>query len=182
MMQYQYLVSGAISIFLSLYILAQHKKSLALNSLMIYGIVVSLWEITSFMSKMAPDAILASQFYRISLLSSHLCYPLYFWSVLNISKRRNLRNFGVVFSLFFIQIIMMMTTDYFSNYEFYLSNFGWFYRVVNYNSSLIVVGTIILIYYVLTLFSLLNLIRRTAYPLLKKKYSALFFSFIIFRE
>ena len=100
MMQYQYLISGAISIFLSFYILAQSKKSIALKFLSIYGFAVSLWEITSFISKTAPTAILAAAWYRITLLTSHLCYPLYLWSVLNINKQRDLKIFSFVFSRF----------------------------------------------------------------------------------
>ena len=142
----QYSVSGTLSLFVSIYILLKRPKTLALKSLFLFGLVTSLWEFSSFLSKVAPDATAAADLYKITLLTAHLCFPLYLFTILTIQEKRNRKILLLSFIPAVIQIGLMFIGDYFSNYEFFQTELGWSYRVVSYRPSLIVTGVIFIGY------------------------------------
>ena len=177
----QYLVSGILSLLVSFYILFKHPKTLALKSLLLFGLVTSLWEVSNFISRTASDMITAANFFAIMLISSHVCYPLYLLTVLNIREKRSGKVNILVILPAMMQLAIMIQHEYFINYRFFLTEFGWSYKVVSYNPLLIAVSLIFIGYLVGVIVILFNLVRKTRFPLWKKKYMILFFSFMFFQ-
>jgi len=177
----QYLVSGALSLFVSLCIILERPRTLALKYLFLFGLVTSLWEISNFFSRTAPDAVTAANFFTVVLITSHLCYPFYLLTVLNIREKRNRNILALMLTPAIIQIIIMLQKEYFVNYELFQTEFGWSYKVVSYHPSLIVTGLIFIGYLAGIIVILFGLASKTRFPLLKKKYRILFFSFTFFQ-
>jgi signal transduction histidine kinase len=180
MYEYQYLVGGALSLAVSAHVLIRKPRTLALKSLSLFGLVVSLWEISSFLSKGAPDSVTAANLFKVTVLTSHLCFPIYLFTVMHIREKRSAEVLLLSFAPAMIQLPLFFW-DYFDNYEFFLTEFGWSYRVAEYQPSLLVVSIVFLGYLTGIIVSLLGLIRKTTSPLLKRKYSILLVSFTFFQ-
>ncbi len=177
----QYIISGILSLSVSIYILVKRPRTLALKSLFLYGLVVSLWEISSFFHSETSNPILAAQLFRIVLLTSHLCFPLYMLTILNIRQKRKMKILLLVLIPAIIQTAMMSQDYYFDNYEMFQTESGWSYRVVSYQLPLILVSIIFIGYLISIFIILFRLTRKTSLPLLKRKYSVLLVSFTLFQ-
>lgn len=181
MYEYQYVVGGALSLFVSIYILLKRPRSLALKFLFLFGLVVSLWEFSCILSNKAPNVIAAANLFKIVLLTSHLCFPLYLLTILTIREDRSRKVLLLSFLPAVIQMVVMLQADYFVNYQFFRSKFGWVYRVVSYQLPLIVVSVVFIGYLLGIFVVLLRLTVKTRFPLLKRKYTILLVSFTLFQ-
>ena len=170
MFEYQYLVGGVLSLLVSVYVLIKRPNTSALRLLFVFGLVVSVWEVSSFFSKTAPNAFTAAELYRVTLLTSHLCFPVYLATVLNVREQRSMRFHFLVFFPVIVQMTAMFHPDYFASYQFSREQFGWVYTVVSYRLPLIVSSVIFLGYLLGITIVLLSLSRTTSVPLLRKKY------------
>ncbi|RLG94252.1 hypothetical protein DRO29_06750, partial [Candidatus Bathyarchaeota archaeon] len=177
---YQYLISGVLSIFVSAYIVVKRPKTLALRFLLLFGLVVSSWGFATFLNKTAPNLTMATIFFKITILTSHLGFPFYLLTVLSIREKRNIKKLMLILIPAVIQLFIM-SQNYFDNYEIFRTESGWSYRVVSFQPSIIVVSVIFLAYLVGIFIALLSLIRKTKYPLLRKKYTILLVSFTLFQ-
>lgn len=176
----QYLVSGTLSLVFGYYILSRRTKTLALKSLLFFSLVTGVWEFSVFLTETALDVRLAANFWMLTILTSHLGLPLYLFTILNIPERKDWR-YLLVFLPFVIQAVMMIQEKYLANFKFVLTEVGWSYQVVSYETPLIVVGSIFLGYLIGIVVVLLTLIRKTNLPVLKQKYTLLFASFLLFQ-
>ena len=131
MYAFQYLISGILSLLVGYYILSQRPKTLALKSLLLYSFVTGLWEFSVFLSKTVADRGLAPIFWLITIFTSHLGLPLYLFTILNITERRD-RRYWWVFLPFATQAVMIFQEGYRVNFEFVLTELGWSYNVVSY--------------------------------------------------
>ena len=177
----QYVVSGILSLSVSLYILIKYPKTLALKSLLLFGLLVSIWEFSSFFSRVSPDAYTATIFFRAVLLTSHLCFPLYLLTVLSIREKINKKNLMLISTPAVIQAALMLSHNYFVNYKVIKTESGWSYVVVSFSPQLVVAGVIFLAYLVGIFIVLSSLTLKTEHPLLKKKYTILLVSFALFQ-
>ena len=178
---YQYLISGVLSLFVSAYIVIKRPKTLALRSLLLFGLVVSSWGFATFLNKTAPNLAMATIFFKITILTSHLGFPFYLLTVLSIREKRNIKTLMLIFIPAVIQIFIMLSQNYFDNYEVFRTESGWSYRVVSFRPQIILVSVIFLAYLVEIFIVLLSLIRKTRHPLLRRKYTILLVSFTLFQ-
>lgn len=177
----QYLVSGLLSFSVSTYILVKRPRTTALKSLCLYGLMVSLWEVSSYFHSETLDPAVAAVFFRIVLLSSHLCFPLYMLTILNIQQTIRRKMLLLILTPTILQVLMMAQNSYFANYEMFYTESGWSYRVISYQLPLILVGTIFVGYLIGNVIILFRLTRNTSLPLLKRKYLILLLSFTLFQ-
>ncbi len=177
----QYPVSGLLSFLVSTSILIKRPRTTALKALCLYGLMVSLWEVSSFFHSETLDPAIAAVFFRIVLLSSHLCFPLYMLTILNIQQTIRRKVLLFVLTPAFTQVLLMAQNSYFANYEMFYTDSGWSYRVVSYQLSLILVGAIFIGYLIGNVIILFQLTRKTSLPLLKRKYLILLLSFTLFQ-
>jgi len=181
MYEYQYLIGGALSIIVSLYILFNRPKTLPLSFLFLFGVAMSSWEISSFMYRTAPSVAECARFFRIMIISSHLGFPLYLLTILSIKYKWSTKKLFLVLLPLIIQILIMFQNDYIENYYFFLTKSGWGYRVVNFSPLFILSSVIFVGYLFAIIISLFNLIRKADLPLLKKKYIVLLLGFLFFQ-
>jgi signal transduction histidine kinase len=146
-----------------------------------FGVIVAIWEFSSFMSKTSFSAFEAADLYRITLISSHIGFPLYLATLINIREKRDIKTL-LIFLPLILQLGLMSQENYFVNYEFFMNELGlWVYKVTNYNTSLIINSSIFIGYMIWIFIELAQLVRITNLPLLKRKYKILFTSFLIFQ-
>lgn len=182
MIHFQYLISGILSFFVSIYILVRRPKTLALKYLLIFGIIVSIWEFSSFLSKIAPTALIAADFYKITLITSQMGYPLYLLTIVNIKKERAKKiQILAIIPLLFQLITILFSGDYFSNIEFFENELGWVYKVVNIGPSFIISGSIYMMYLIVSTVFLFFLASKTEFSQLRRKYFILLISFVSFQ-
>ena len=177
----QYLVSGCLSAIVSIYIFTKRPKTFALKSLLVYGLVTSLWAVSVFLARTAIDAMTAANYFTIVIFTSHLGLPLYLLTILNVRERRSKRILVLILVPAVAQTVALFQ-GYFSNYEFFPTELGWFYRVVGgFQLPLIVSGVCFLGYLASIVVVLSELARKTAFPLLRRKYTILLVSFTFFQ-
>ncbi len=175
----QYLVGALLSSAVSLYILLKRPRTWAMKSLFLFGVVISLWEAAVFLFKTAPDAMTATHFFVINILTSHIGYPFLLFTFLNIDEHRSRKQLAI-----FLPVILQtvfMAGDYFSNYEVFYAESGWSYRVRTYQPLLVLVSLIFISYLISIFLVLFRLTRKTSLPLLKRKYTLLLVSFTLFQ-
>jgi len=181
MYEYQYLVGGALSLFVSVYVLLRRPRTLALGFLFVFGLVISLWEVSTFFYRTAPNELIAAYYFRLVILTSHIGFPLYLLTILNIRERRNTKILLLILIPMVLQVALMFFESYWANYEFFHIKLGWVYRVSSYQLPLVVVGAVFICYLIGIVIALLVLIKKTGLPLLRKKYIILLVSFILFQ-
>jgi PAS domain S-box-containing protein len=177
---FQYLISGILSLLVGYYIASRRPETVALKSLLLMSVITGFWEFCVFLSKTAPDAIVAARYWMIIIGTSHLVLPLYLFTLLNIAEKRDWRN-ALVFIPFLIQVTIMAQEPYLTNFEFLLTEFGWTYHVIQYETPLVVVGLIFVGYLMGIIAVFVTLIRKTKLPVLRRKYTLLFLSFLLFQ-
>jgi len=178
MYAYQYVVGGALSLLVSLYVLARHPKTLALKLLLAYGLVVSLWEISAFLSIGASDRISASNYLYLNLLTSGLSFPLYLLTVLNIREKTTRSSMAVLIA---VAVQMALFREFFADFDVVLTESGWAYRITGGSFLFYVYGAVFVGYMVSIIVVLADLARKTMFPLLRKKYVILLASFAGFQ-
>jgi nitrogen-specific signal transduction histidine kinase len=181
MYEHQYLIGGALSLITSLYLLSRRPKTTALKFLVLFGLVTSMWGVSSFLYRRAPSITEAAYYFRIIILTSHMGFPLYLLTVLNIREKRSLKVMFLILLPAALQASMILRDDYITNFRFFLTEYGWAYRVVRFQPSLIIAGVLFVGYLLGIFLSLLILIKKASFPFLKKKYLILLLSFISFQ-
>ncbi len=181
MHEYQYLVGGALSFSVSMYVLLRRPRTYALKSLVLFGLVTSVWEISTYFYRTATDPIAATSFFRILILTSHLGFPIYLLTILNVRERRNKNLLALILIPVVFQVAVMLQPDYIANYMFYEIDLGWVYAVRSYELPLVIVSVLFLGYLLGVVIALLSLIKKTEFPLLKRKYVILLASFVSFQ-
>ncbi|MHA1675840.1 MAG: sensor histidine kinase [Candidatus Njordarchaeales archaeon] len=180
MYEYQYLISCFLSIAISIYLLFKHPKTLALKFLILFGFTTSAWEISTFMYRVIPVADYKILYFRAMMIASHFVLPLYLLTIVNIRNERNSKILTSILIPAIIQSFLICGNDYVFSFEFIHTKYGWAYRIVRFNPSLIIDGVIFIGYTFGILLSLAILMKKTSIPILKKKYLVLFSSFFSF--
>ena len=181
MYEYQYVIGGSLSLLVSIYVAAKRPKSLALRFFCLFGLFMSVWEFSSFGYMTAPNSTSTASFFRIMILSSHLGFPLYLLTILNVVERKKIKRILVIMIPAVIQAALMVQSGYVQNYEFFLTEHGWAYRVIALDIPFITAGIIFVGYLAGIAAALLGLIRRTKLALLRRKYVVLVLSFVFFQ-
>lgn len=181
MYEYQYLVGGALSFLVSAYILAKRPQTSSMKFLGLFGLVMSVWEVFTYLYRMAPDPITTAKFFLVMILTSHLGFPIYLLTLISVEERRSKRMLLLVMVPAVIQAIMMLQGDYIVSYEFFQTTSGWAYRVSSFAPLLVAAGIVFMGYLLGIVVALLVLIRRTRFHLLRKKYLILLVSFVSFQ-
>ena len=88
MYEFQYIIGGMLSLFVSIYILVNRPKTPALKFLCIYGLFTLIWEFSVYLSKTAISASQAANFYLFVILTSHAGLAAYLLTIMNIQKER----------------------------------------------------------------------------------------------
>ncbi|MDH5795005.1 MAG: hypothetical protein OEZ24_02735, partial [Candidatus Bathyarchaeota archaeon] len=133
-----------------------------------------------FFARTAPDAVTAANFFTIVILTSHLGLPIYLLTILNVREKRSKRILLLILIPAIAQTAALFQ-GYFVSYEFFPTELGWFYRVVDFQLPLIMSGVFFLGYLACIVVVLFELTRKTAFPLLKRKYTILLVSFTVFQ-
>jgi signal transduction histidine kinase len=179
MNDFQYLIGCILSFSVSLYILLRRPKTKAMKSLLLFGIVTTLWEAAVYLKMGAPDVATATNFFVIIILTSHLSFPILLYTFVNVQEKRRTRHLWIFLPL--ILQLAIMSRNYFDNYEVYRAEFDWSYKVVHYDLTIILVSIIFIGYLIGTLIVLSSLTKKTKLPSLKKKYRILLASFTLFQ-
>ncbi|MCZ2808243.1 MAG: ATP-binding protein [Candidatus Bathyarchaeota archaeon] len=175
----QYLIGCVLSLCVTLYILLSRPKTKAMKSLLLFGVVTTLWEAAVFLKRGAPDVATATNYFIIIILTSHLSFPLLLYTFLNLQEKRRTKHLWIFLPL--ILQLAIMSYSYFDNYEVYSTELDWSYRVVTYEPTIILVSVIFIGYLIGTFIVLSSLTKKTKLPLLKKKYRILLASFTLFQ-
>jgi signal transduction histidine kinase len=179
MYNFQYVIGGFLSFSVSMNILLNRPKTKAMQSLFLFGLIISLWEAAVFLHRTAPNQITAYNYFIINIVTSHLSFPFLLFTFLNIQEKKDTKALWVFLPM--VIQLAIMSSGYFDNYEVYTTELGWSYRVVTYQPTMILVSIIFLGYLAAIFLVLLALTRKTKLPLLKKKYLILLVSFTLFQ-
>jgi signal transduction histidine kinase len=179
MYNFQYVIGGFLSFSVSMNILLNRPKTKAMQSLFLFGLIISLWEAAVFLHRTAPNQITAYNYFIINIVTSHLSFPFLLFTFLNIQEKKDTKALWVFLPM--VIQLAIMSSGYFDNYEVYTTELGWSYRVVTYQPTMILVSIIFLGYLAAIFLVLLALTRKTKLPLLKKKYLILLVSFTVFQ-
>ena len=180
MYEFQYIVGGMLSLLVSIYILMNRPRTLALKFLCTYGLFTLFWEFSVFLSKTAPTATEASNFYFLVILTSHASLAAYLLTIVNIQKERK-KKLNFLIAIPSIIQILVIPLGYFESYKFSYSDFGWYYSVNNIQLPVVFVSLIFIGYLLGIITVLALLVKKTDFPILRKKYSILLVSFIVFQ-
>ena len=179
MYNFQYVIGGFLSFSVSMYILLNRPKTKAMQSLFLFGLIISLWAAAVFLHRTAPNQITAYNYFIINIVTSHLSFPFLLFTFLNIQEKRDTKALWVFLPM--VIQLAIMSSGYFDNYEVYTTELGWSYRVVTYQPAMILVSIMFLGYLAAIFLVLLALTRKTKLPLLRKKYLILLVSFTLFQ-
>jgi len=178
---YQYLIGGTLCLLMSLYVLLKPPRTLASKFLVLFGLAMWTWEISSFLYTTAPDVIASANFFRIMILTSHLGFPLYLLTILSVGGKSSGKTLLLILIPAVAQVAIMSQDDYIVNYEFFLTQYGWTYRVVSFHLPFVIGGIIFVGYLAGIVIALVGLIKKASFPLLKRKYLILLLSFVSFQ-
>ncbi|MGB9622424.1 MAG: hypothetical protein ACPL07_01135, partial [Candidatus Bathyarchaeia archaeon] len=180
-----YIITSMIVFGLSLNILLRQRRSVLHQQFFIYGLLVSLHLFTNFLKLIVPDADLSLKLFRLSnslyiISIGLLAYFVYEIRVYSKTETRSEKK-GESY-LILIPSVFVVTISSLISYKAKLSDFGWMF--IPY-PSLTIEGLITFFY----LFGystfigiiLYNYIKTTKAPWLKKKYSLMLFSFVLFQ-
>jgi len=181
MYEYQYLISGTLSFLTSLYLLIKQPKTRPLKFLIIFGLITSIWGISSFMYRVAPAASQTAFYFRLIMISSHLALPTYLLTIINIREKKSLRLQTLIIIPAILQVLMIYREDHISSFMFFLTSYGWAYRVISFSPPLTATGVIYVGYLLGIPLSLLILIKKANVPSLRRKYLILLLSFVLFQ-
>jgi len=175
----QYLIAAAISLTVSLYAVYQEQKrrppSSALKYFLIFGFLVFVWENAAYLQRSAPTLESASLFLCLLSSSSVLSLPAYLAAILSIRKKID------VLPLIFLPGVVNIFIFPFVRYSFYLTDYGWSYRVADLSAPLLIQTLIYLGYLTAIVLSLAKLTVEAGARQLRKKYGILLGSFIAFQ-
>ena len=181
MYEYQYLVGAILSFSVSIQILVKRPRTLPSKILILFGLSVAIWETLSFLSKRAPDEIAAANLFIMIVLTSHLGYPLYLLTFLNVPKKIGVKSLILVIFPVLIDMILITQTSYSANFNFVRTEFGWTYRLVAFSPALGISTIVYLGYLAAIIVGLFALIKKTSFPSLRRKYLIFFISFVSFQ-
>ncbi len=174
----QYLLGGFVASFVGLYIYIKRSKgnkTWALDAFFSFGLLIAIWEFSSFFQRTASTPEISGFFFYIVLISSAISQPAYLITALSIQKEK--RYLFLIFVPALIRIISFLFLDI----DFFMGSFGW-----NYDLSLsgitLEIGTVIYLGYLLAIIVILiGLVRNARSSVLRKKYLVLLVSFTLFQ-
>ena len=174
----QYLLGGFVASFVALYLYtkrAKGNKTWALDAFFSFGLLIALWEFSTFFQRTASTPEISGFFFYIVLISSALSQPTYLITALSIQKEKR------YLFLIFVPAIIRIISFLFFDIDFFMGNFGW-----NYDLSLsgipLEIGTAIYLGYLIAIIVILiGLVRNARSSVLRKKYLVLLVSFTLFQ-
>ena len=177
----QYLVGATLSVLVSACILIRGPRTLSSKLLICFGFAVTVWGTSSFFYITAQDEIAAASLFRIVVLTSRVGYPLFLLTFLNVSEKRKGKTLAAVMLPSSIGVAAIVHPDYLLNFLFLWTEFGWTYRTIQINLPLAIDSMLYFGYLTAIVSGLAGLIRKTNFPLLRRKYLVLFTSFAVFQ-
>lgn len=171
----QYIMSGVLSIAISIYVLYKRPKTLTMKCFFFFGLIVSSWALAVFFQRTASDSLTSSFFFIISFTSNSLSLPTYLFIALSIREE------GKKMSVIFIPMILSIIAYPFFSLNFYMTEFGWNYHVETTSLLVLVYSAVYFSYMIAIVISLFELMRRARSSILKRKYFILFASFTVFQ-
>jgi PAS domain S-box-containing protein len=183
MIELQFLLTGLVALFVTIYVLLKQslRQAYAHWFLFGFGLTVTVGEVLSYVYVTAPNEASAVGAFRLLILSSRLGYLLLLLTVVNVPGRRVMKS--LLLSLFpgLVNVVVVFLPGYLSNFTFTPTGFGWTQSVVQVNlllltDSLCYLGSVAAI-----IIGLFDLVSNTSFPSMKRKYTILLASFIIFQ-
>jgi len=175
----QYLIAAAISLIISFYAVYRERKnrppSSALRYFFIFGLLVFVWENAAYLQRSAPDLDSAFLFLCLLSTSSILSQPAYLAAILSIRKESEM--LPLIFLPALVNIFMLP----FVHYDFYLTEYGWSYRVIDPSAAFIIEILIYMGYSITIVLFLAKLTVEARSKRLRKKYGILLGSFLAFQ-
>lgn len=178
---YQYLLGAALSLGVSVYILHRGVKTSASRLLIVFGLLVFTWEIFSALYRSELIASDARLYFWVILIVSHLSYPIYLLTVLNIRRERSRKLMFLLLIPGLIDAIIVATDQYYSSFSFLLTDYGRTYRIIGISLPIILDGIIYIGYLAMIIVSLLLLIKGTNFTFQRKQYVNFLIIFIVFQ-
>ena len=176
------MIAGALALLISIYVLVNRPRTLALKTFLLFSLLVSFWEFVVLIHRAAPNRDISTFFFLISAIAHNLSLPLYLITVLSI------RGGGKKLQLVFVPAIITIVIYLFLPFEVFPTEFGWSYRIAKTDSLFMpsafiypYLAFVYLGYPIAILFVLFGLVRRARSHLLKKKYAILLASFVAFQ-
>ena len=177
----QYLVGATLSVLVSACILIRGPRTLSSKLLICFGFAVTVWGTSSFFYITAQDEIAAASLFRIVVLTSRVGYPLFLLTFLNVSEKRKGKTLAAVMLPSLIGVAAIVHPDYLLNFLFLWTEFGWTYRTIQINLPLAIDSMLYFGYLTAIVSGLAGLIRKTNFPLLRRKYLVFFTGFAVFQ-
>jgi len=171
------LVAGALSLLTSIYLLLRYPRTFALKCIFTFGILVSLWEITTFLHRTASSAEVSAFYYAAVLVVNNLRFAPYLLTFLSIQKKK--RVLYIISILTTISVLLAVSS--LPSHEFVLTEFGWSYRLIEFSPQVVVFSIFYIGYIAAIIFALFNLLMKARSSSLRKKYLILLSSFVSFQ-
>ena len=182
MFEYQYFVGVTLSLSVSIYISWRARaKTLPLRIMILFGLATAVRGIFSFFCATAPNQYASAKFFTMVVIFTRLGYPLYLLAFLNIPRKKSRKSLMLVILPVLVDLAVITHPDYPDNFQFLSTEFGWTYRTTQVNLLLAIDGVIHFGYIAAIIMGLTALIRKTNFPLLRRKYLVLFTSFAVFQ-
>ena len=175
----QYLIAASISLMVSFYAIRREGKSRQISSALryffIFGLLVFVWETATFLQRSAPSPEKAFLFLYLLSASGVLSLPAYLAALLSIRKRMK------ALPLIFLPAIANIFAFPFVTYDFYLTKYGWSYRVNEFSVPFITEILVYFGYLIAISLSSAKLTLEARSSQLRKKYAILLGSFVAFQ-
>jgi len=181
MIELQYLLAGIVALFVTIYVLLKQSHQQASWFLFGFGLAVTVGEGLSYLYATAPNEISAAGAFRLLTLSNRVGYLLLLLTVVNVPGRRVVKS--LLISLFpgLVNVTAVFLPGYLSNFAFTPTGFGWAQSVVQVNTLLLIDSLCYLGSVTAIILGLFDLVSNTSFPSMKRKYTILLASFIIFQ-
>ena len=179
----QYVAGAAVCLAVTTNILIKERgyRSSAVRSLVLFGLVVVVWEVSSFFYRTASNSAESLEFFRVMGICTHIAYPVYLLTFLSVHKPLSRRTLLLVGSSITVEVLMFLHPEYATAFEFRLTEFGWHFVMARLNLPVAIDTIIFMSYIVAIMVGLCTLMWKTDVPLLRKKYILFLLSFVSFQ-
>jgi len=168
---YQYIGAAIISLIVSIYILIKSRESIVAKYFFVFGMLVTLWQVSTFLHRNAPNAYLSGIFFGLVHIFSFTAMTFLFLAMLHLFKE----NISWEKWLVLVSVIVGATALIGDAYDFvWVENLGWTYIAEKPWKYLYMSY---LIFFVIAMFAAFSYIVKK-YPALRSKVTLIFLGYI----
>lgn len=169
----QYLVGGVLSFLVSIYILYKNTKNTVTQYFFLFGLSIALWQILAFLHRNAPNADLSATFFRFDLFFLFLAPSFLLLSLLFLRKERRMYP-----AVLIPPLSVSIFTLFISPFKIISTKYGWSYQYTPYFGY---VTFILYLGYILAIILYISvMMKETKASSLRKRYTIILLSFVIF--